>query len=109
MRLAYTLKNVKYKKSTLQISEDFLRNKVTPLLNDVGARQGSPKEIFVKVNKALRKENEDKIKAITEKSTPSKSVGRRLQPAQQLQGRGQLRRRAHLHLQRQKKSIRPTT
>jgi murein DD-endopeptidase MepM/ murein hydrolase activator NlpD len=72
MRLAYTLKNVKYKKSTLQISEDFLRNKVTPLLNDVGARQGSPKEIFVKVNKALRKENEDKIKAITEKSTPSK-------------------------------------
>ncbi|MGZ8480313.1 MAG: M23 family metallopeptidase [Candidatus Binatia bacterium] len=72
MRLAYTLKNVKYKKSTLQISEDFLRNKVTPLLNDVGARQGSPKEIFVKVNKTLRKENEDKIKAITEKSTPSK-------------------------------------
>ena len=72
MRLSYTLKNVKYKKSTLQISEDFLRNKVTPLLNDVGARQGSPKEIFVKVNKGLRKENEDKIKAITEKSTPSK-------------------------------------
>ena len=72
MRLSYTLKNVKYKKSTLQISEDFLRNKVTPLLNDVGARQGSPKEIFVKVNKGLRKENEDKIKAITEKSSPSK-------------------------------------
>ena len=72
MRLGYALKNVKYKKSTIQISEDFLRNKVTPLLNDVGARQGTPKEIFLKVNKALRKENEDKIKAITEKSTPSK-------------------------------------
>ena len=71
VRLAYTLKNVKYKKSTIQISEDFLRNKVTPLLNDVGARQGAPKEIFVKVNKSLRKENEDKIKAITEKSTPA--------------------------------------
>jgi murein DD-endopeptidase MepM/ murein hydrolase activator NlpD len=71
LRLAYTLKNVKYKKSTIQISEDFLRNKVTPLLNDVGARQGTPKDIFVKVNKALRKENEDKIKAITEKSTPA--------------------------------------
>ena len=70
-RLAYTLKNVKYKKSTLKISEDFLRNKVTPLVNDVGARQGAPKDIFIKVNKALRKENEDKIKAITEKSTPS--------------------------------------
>ena len=72
MPLVYTLKNVKYKKSTIKISEDFLRNKVTPLLNDVGARQGAPKDIFVKVNKALRKENEDKIKAITEKSTASK-------------------------------------
>ena len=71
VRLAYTLKNVKYKKSTLKISEDFLRNKVIPLVNDVGARQGTPKDIFIKVNKALRKENEDKIKAITEKSTPS--------------------------------------
>ena len=71
MRLAYTLKNVKYKKSTLADFRDFLRNKVTPLLNDVGARQGSPKEIFIKVNKGLRKENEDKIKAITEKSSPS--------------------------------------
>lgn len=71
VRLAYTLKNVKYKKSTLQISEDFLRNKVTPLVTDVAARQGTPKEIFIKVNKVLRKENEDKIKAITEKSTPS--------------------------------------
>jgi murein DD-endopeptidase MepM/ murein hydrolase activator NlpD len=71
LRLAYTLKNVKYKKSTIQISDDFLHNKVTPLLHDVGARQGTPKEIFVKVNKVLRKENEDKIKAITEKSTPT--------------------------------------
>jgi len=71
MKLVYELKNVKYKKSTIPISDEFIQNKVTPLLNDVGARQGSPKDIFVKVNKALRKENEDKIKAITEKATPS--------------------------------------
>ena len=71
MRLVYELKNVKYKKSTLAISDDFIQGKVAPLLHDVGARQGSPKDIFVKVNKDLRKENEDKIKAITEKSTPS--------------------------------------
>ena len=70
MKLVYELKNVKYKKSTIAISDDFLQNKVTPLLNDVAARQGSPKDIFVRVNKGLRKENEDKIKAITEKSTP---------------------------------------
>ncbi len=70
MKLVYELKNVKYKKSTIPISDEFIQNKVTPLLNDVAARQGSPKDIFIKVNKTLRKENEDKIKAITEKSTP---------------------------------------
>ena len=40
-------------------------------MNDVGARQGTPKEVFVRVNKGLRKENEDKIAAITKKATPS--------------------------------------
>jgi murein DD-endopeptidase MepM/ murein hydrolase activator NlpD len=71
MKLAYELKKVKYKKSTIPISDEFIQNKVTPLLNDVAARQGSPKDIFVKVNKDLRKENEEKIKQITEKSTES--------------------------------------
>src|SRR3990172_4169309 len=71
MRLVYELKNVKYKKSTLAISDVFIQRKVAPLLKDVGSRQGSPKEIFLRVNKGLRKENEDKIAAITKKSTPS--------------------------------------
>ena len=71
MRLVYELKNVKYRKSTLSISDDFIQNKVAPLLSDVGARQGGPKDIFLRVNKGLRKENEDKIAAITKKSTPS--------------------------------------
>lgn len=70
MPLVYELKNVKYKKSTIAISDNFLQ-KITPLLNDVGARQGSPKEVFIRINKGLRKENEDKITAITKKSTPS--------------------------------------
>jgi hypothetical protein len=47
MKLAYELKNVKYKKSTIPISDEFIQNKVAPLLTDVAARQGSPKEIFV--------------------------------------------------------------
>jgi murein DD-endopeptidase MepM/ murein hydrolase activator NlpD len=72
MRLVYELKNVKYKKSTIPIGDDFIQGKVAPLLNDVGARQGSPKDIFIRVNKGLRKENDDKITAITQKSTPSK-------------------------------------
>jgi len=71
MPLVYELKDVKYKKSTIAISDNFLQNKIAPLLTDVGARQGSPKDIFVRVNKDLRKENGDKIIAITKKSTPS--------------------------------------
>jgi murein DD-endopeptidase MepM/ murein hydrolase activator NlpD len=37
----------------------------------VSARQGSPKEIFIRVNRDLRKENDDKIASITKKGTPS--------------------------------------
>jgi murein DD-endopeptidase MepM/ murein hydrolase activator NlpD len=69
MRLAYELKNVRYKKSTIALSDSFLQNKVAPLLTDVAARQGTPKDVFVAVNKRVRKENEDRITAITKKAT----------------------------------------
>ena len=69
-RLAYELKNVRYKKSTLAVSASFLQNKVAPLLTDVAARQGAPKDVFIAVNRRLRKENEDRISAITQKATP---------------------------------------
>jgi murein DD-endopeptidase MepM/ murein hydrolase activator NlpD len=72
LRLAYILKGVSYKKSTISLTDDFIQGKVASLLNDVGARQGTLKDIFVKVNRDLRKENEEKIKSVTEKSTPSK-------------------------------------
>ena len=68
LRLGYTLKDVRYKKSSIPISEDFIQSKVAPLLSDVGARQGTPKDIFVKVNNGLRKENEDKIRAVGQKT-----------------------------------------
>jgi murein DD-endopeptidase MepM/ murein hydrolase activator NlpD len=68
MRLAYTLKDVRYKKSSIPISDDFIQAKVAPLLSDVGARQGSPKDIFIKVNHGLRKENEDKIRMVGQKT-----------------------------------------
>ena len=71
MRLSYELKNVKYRKSTIALSDSFLQNKVAPLLTDVAARQGTPKEVFVAVNKGLRKENEAKIAEVTSKATPS--------------------------------------
>jgi len=71
MRLAYELKNVRYKKSTIALSDSFLQNKITPLLADASARQGAPKDVFVAVNKQLRKQNEADITAITKKTTPS--------------------------------------
>jgi len=71
LRLAYELKDVRYRKSTLPVSDAFLQNKVAPLLADAAARQGAAKDVFVAVNRALRKENEDRIAAITGQATPS--------------------------------------
>lgn len=70
MRIAYELKNVRYRKSTIALSESFLQNKVAPLLTDAAARQGTPKDVFVAVNKQLRGENEALITEITRKTTP---------------------------------------
>jgi murein DD-endopeptidase MepM/ murein hydrolase activator NlpD len=71
IRLVYELKNVNYRKSRIALSESFLQNKVAPLLQDVAARQGAPKDVFVAVNKKLRAENEKRITEITGKATPS--------------------------------------
>ena len=70
LALAYELKNVKYHKSTLKLSDSFLQNKVAPLLDDAAARQGTPKEVFLAVNEKLRKRNEEQIVAVTSKGTP---------------------------------------
>jgi len=70
MRLSYELKNVKYKKSTIALSDSFYQNKAIPLLHDVSKRQGSVKDVFIAVNKGVRKENEDKIAEVTSKATP---------------------------------------
>ena len=69
LRLAYELKNVRYKKSTIALSDSFLQNKIVPLLADAAARQGKPRDVFVAVNKQLRQENEARITAVTQKAT----------------------------------------
>ena len=71
MPVVYELKNVNYRKSTIPIPESFIQNKVAPLLQDVAARQGSPKDVFIAVNKQLRAENEKRITEITSKATPA--------------------------------------
>ena len=71
IRLAYELKNVKYRKSTIAISDSFLENKVRPLLTDAAKRQGPAKEVFVAVNRDVRKRNEDRIAQVTSNATPT--------------------------------------
>ena len=71
MPLAYELKNVHYRKSTIALTDGFLQTKVAPLLKDGEAGQDAPKDVFVAVNQRLRKENEDRITAITRKSSAS--------------------------------------
>ena len=70
MSLAYELKNVKYKKSTIVLTDNFLQNKIVPLIEDVAARQGTIKDQFIAVKKTLRKANEDKITEVTKQATP---------------------------------------
>ena len=70
MKISYELKNVSYKKSTIALSDNFLANKVQPLIEDAAAKQGTPKEQFVAVNTKLRKVNEDKIIEVTKQATP---------------------------------------
>ena len=69
MAISYELKNVKYKQSTIALSDAFIQ-KVTPLLPDIAARQGTPGEVFARVNEGLRKVNEAKITEVTSKATP---------------------------------------
>jgi murein DD-endopeptidase MepM/ murein hydrolase activator NlpD len=69
--VVYELKNVRYRKSTIPVSEAFLQGKVAPLVREGAADKAAPKDVFVAVNRKLRKENEDKIAAITTKATPS--------------------------------------
>src|SRR5687768_5649242 len=70
MPLVYELRNVNYRKSTLKVTDAFIESKVRPLVNDVSAKQASPKDVFVMVNRDMRKANDDKIGQITSKGTP---------------------------------------
>jgi murein DD-endopeptidase MepM/ murein hydrolase activator NlpD len=68
VRISYELKDVKYKKSTLKIDDSFIENKVAPLLGDGSAGQGDAKARFIKVNREMRKNNEEKILALCKNS-----------------------------------------
>jgi murein DD-endopeptidase MepM/ murein hydrolase activator NlpD len=68
--LSYTLKGVRYRKSTLSVDDQFIQSKVAPLLDSRSAGgEADPKTVFLKVNRDLRKQNEMKIKEICQQSS----------------------------------------
>jgi murein DD-endopeptidase MepM/ murein hydrolase activator NlpD len=68
--LSYTLKGVRYKKSTLTIDDHFIESKVEPLAGAAFSGAKNPKDVFLAVNREVRKKNEEMIKEICRQSRP---------------------------------------
>ncbi|MFQ5540475.1 MAG: M23 family metallopeptidase, partial [Candidatus Binatia bacterium] len=66
--LSYTLRNIRYKKRTVNVTDSYIERKVASLLGEGSSQQASLKDVFIKVNHSLRKENEAKIRKICEES-----------------------------------------
>ena len=65
----YNMINAKYKDSTINIDEKFIKRKMLPLMDEnVSESENKLVEIFLKVNKEMRTENNNKIKEITRRS-----------------------------------------
>jgi murein DD-endopeptidase MepM/ murein hydrolase activator NlpD len=64
----YRVKYVPYRKSTLDIGDDFIDRKMVPILGEEYSQGAGLKEVFLKVNSDLRKKNDAEIKRIGEKS-----------------------------------------
>ncbi|HWP91638.1 MAG TPA: M23 family metallopeptidase [Thermodesulfobacteriota bacterium] len=64
----YRVKYVPYRKSTLDIGDDFIDRKMVPILGEEYSPGTALKEVFLKVNSDLRKKNDAQIKRIGEKS-----------------------------------------
>lgn len=70
--LTYELKPVRYRRTSIRVEEAFIRTKVLPLLGAAAGQGKSPAEIFVLVNRDLRRKNEESIRQICARSAPKK-------------------------------------
>ena len=69
VNIPHKLKNVIYKKSDINISDNFIQEKMASLLGEDSSKDQDLKVIFLKVNRDLRKKNNDEIKRIGEKTS----------------------------------------
>ncbi|MGH7885415.1 MAG: M23 family metallopeptidase [Thermodesulfobacteriota bacterium] len=60
-RVDYNLKNIVYRKSDIEVSENFIQSKMLPILINEGVSDSNLEVVFLKVNNELRKENNSKI------------------------------------------------
>jgi murein DD-endopeptidase MepM/ murein hydrolase activator NlpD len=67
-RFIYRVKTVPYRTSTLHISNEFIGRKILPLLGGDAPPPLEPKEVFLKVNRDLRKVNDATIQRFGENS-----------------------------------------
>lgn len=71
--LAYSVRPLRYRKVEFQVSDGFIRNKIVPLLPEIGGGAGEdPGDQFLKVNRDLRRVNEETIRKTCEASAARK-------------------------------------
>lgn len=71
-KLSYDLRKVRYRAVNVNVSDDFIANKIRPLLPNDGTGQGSAAQEFVAVNRDLRRQNENTISEACGTSKPEK-------------------------------------
>ena len=59
--LAYSARPLRHRRDKVEVSDDFIRHKIGPLVREAGGSGGSPAEQFLKVNHDLRRVNEETI------------------------------------------------
>jgi len=71
-KLAYDLRNVRYREVDVNVSDDFVTKKIRPLLPEGHATASGAAEQFVAVNRELRRQNEETISTACKGSVPEK-------------------------------------
>lgn len=70
--LRYNVRPLRYRSVRVPVSDDFIRRKIVPLAGEADGAAGGPRELFVKVNRDLRRVNEDTIRKICQNSAQRK-------------------------------------
>ena len=90
--LVYNVRPLKYRRSKVPVSDDFIRHKIVPLLSDAGGSGVSPRDQFLQVNHHLRRKKRGDHPQDLPELRGKETVGRPLHAVAQLRGSGQFRR-----------------